>query len=207
MTTSTRCTVFTVRGLYSQRRDDVGSDGSAASGGASDLSEWQRSAGDAGICQGACRAPQQDIRPYGGTLRWWDTAGRVTRPLRVRQHPFFGIVVDVFPDLVVILLIADHMVVIGTLKNGHSNFLGRQNFYGTHNIGNLIFGADVGIRPYGLYRRGRCPHRPVVQSYNHVYMVWHNYVFFNFRGILNVFLHDFSVRFWDDVGIVPYDIA
>ena len=30
------------------------------------LSEWQRSAGNEGLCRGACRAPQQGIGPYMG---------------------------------------------------------------------------------------------------------------------------------------------
>ena len=30
----------------------------------SDLSEWQRSAGNEGLCRGACRVPQQGIGPY-----------------------------------------------------------------------------------------------------------------------------------------------
>ena len=39
------------------------------------------------------------------------------------QEPFPRIVFDVLPYFVIVLLIADHMVVIGTLKNGFSDFL------------------------------------------------------------------------------------
>ena len=35
----------------------------------SDLSEWQRSAGNEGLCRGACRVPQQGIGPYRKTPR------------------------------------------------------------------------------------------------------------------------------------------
>jgi len=58
------CVVFNSainRNLKSSNVTERGSDGSAAGGRASDLSDWQRSIADAAACrQGRYRAPQQD---------------------------------------------------------------------------------------------------------------------------------------------------
>ena len=54
---------ITVEVLCSRYLSSQGSDGSAACGGTSDLSEWPRSTTDAGFqSQGRCRAPQQAAR-------------------------------------------------------------------------------------------------------------------------------------------------
>ena len=114
------------------------------------------------------------------------------------QEPFPWIVFDVLPYFVIVLLIADHMVVVGTLKNGFSDFLRYEDLKGTHNIRYpIVLRCCV--------RRGRCPHRPIIQPYNHMNVIRHDYIFFNFRYIVDIFFCDHPVRFWDDVGIVPYD--
>ena len=43
------------------------------------------------------------------------------------QNPFPGIVLNVLPNLVIILLIADHVIVIRPLEDGFSNFLRYKN--------------------------------------------------------------------------------
>ena len=59
----------------------------------------------------------------------------------------------------------------------------------------------------GCIRRGRCPHRPVVQTDDHMNMIRHDHICFDFGDIPDVFFHDPPIRLWDDVGIVPYDVA
>ena len=38
------------------------------------------------------------------------------------QGPFFGIILNILPDFIIIGLIADYMIIIGTLKYGFANF-------------------------------------------------------------------------------------
>ena len=62
------------------------------------------------------------IAPYLGF-------GTGSRPLLLFIVPFLDgplarVIFNIFPNLVIILLIADHMVIIGTLEDSFSNFLG-----------------------------------------------------------------------------------
>ena len=63
-----------------------------------------------------------------------DTRGRVS--LRIfslfRHHPFLWIVIDVFPSLVIILLVADHMIVISGLPDVLAVFLVAKPFECSH---------------------------------------------------------------------------
>ena len=65
----------------------------------------------------------EDVLPGG--MEFADTRGRVS--LRIfslfYHHPFFWIVIDVFPSLVIILLVADHMIVISGLPDVLAVFL------------------------------------------------------------------------------------
>ena len=38
-------------------------------------------------------------------------------------------------------------------------------------------------------------------------VIRHDYIFFNFRNVADIFFGNMSVRFRDDVGIVPYDLT
>ena len=60
-------------------------------------------------------------------------------PLRMRiipENPFLGIVFDVLPNTVVILLIADHMIIITGLPDVFTVFLVAEAFEGTDKTGN-----------------------------------------------------------------------
>ena len=63
-----------------------------------------------------------------------DTRGRVS--LRIfslfRHHPFLWIVIDVFPGVVIILLVADHMIVISGLPDVLAIFLIAKPFECSH---------------------------------------------------------------------------
>ena len=96
-------------------------------------------------------------------------------------------------SFIIIILIANHMIVIRALKNRLPDFFCYQHFNRTDDRGNFV-------------RRGRCPHRPAVDPYHHMNMIGHDYIFFYFFHILNVFLNDCSISSRDDVGIVPYKI-
>ena len=74
----------------------------------------------------------EDVLP-GGT-EFADTQGRVS--LRIFSlfchHPFSWIVIDVFPSLVIILLVADHMIVISGLPDVLAVFLVAKPFECSH---------------------------------------------------------------------------
>ena len=74
----------------------------------------------------------EDVLP-GGT-EFADTRGRVS--LRIFSlfchHPFSWIVIDVFPSLVIILLVADHMIVISGLPDVLAVFLVAKPFECSH---------------------------------------------------------------------------
>ncbi len=72
----------------SRPRNDVGSEGSAAGGGKSDLSEWPRSARDEGVrAKDIRRAPQQGILHYAFCI-FRTTAVRQGRYRRMPVWPF-----------------------------------------------------------------------------------------------------------------------
>ena len=66
---------------------------------------------------------KEDVLP--GRTEFSDTRGRVS--LRVLSllchHPFSWIVIDVFPNPVIILLVADHMIIISGLPDVLAVFL------------------------------------------------------------------------------------
>ena len=74
----------------------------------------------------------EDVLP--GRTVFADTRGRVS--LRVLSllchHPFSWIVIDVFPGLVIILLVADHMIVISGLPDVLAVFLVAKPFECSH---------------------------------------------------------------------------
>ena len=74
----------------------------------------------------------EDVLP--GRTVFADTRGRVS--LRIfslfRHHPFSWIVIDVFPNLVIILLVADHMIVISGLPDVLAVFLVAKPFECSH---------------------------------------------------------------------------
>ena len=67
--------------------------------------------------EGVFDEENEDVLP--GWTEFADTRGRVS--LRIFSlfchHPFSWIVIDVFPSLVIILLVADHMIVISGLPD------------------------------------------------------------------------------------------
>ena len=74
----------------------------------------------------------EDVLPGG--MEFADTRGRVS--LRIFSlfchHPFSWIVIDVFPNLVIILLVADHMIVISGLPDVLAVFLAAKPFECSH---------------------------------------------------------------------------
>ena len=44
----------------------------------------------------------------------------------------------------------------------------------------------------------------MIQPDYHVNVIGHDDVFLNFGSVADIFFRDNPVRFWDDVGIVPY---
>ena len=74
----------------------------------------------------------EDVLPGG--MEFADTRGRVS--LRVYSlfcyHPFSWIVIDVFPGLVTILLVTDHMIVISGLPDVLAVFLVTKPFECSH---------------------------------------------------------------------------
>ena len=107
-------------------------------------------------------------------------------------EPFSWIVFDILPYFVVILLIADHIVIIGTLKNRFSNFFCHKHLDRTHNIGHPIMLLFCTCR-------GRCPHRPVIQPDHYVDMIRHDHIFIHRQMVIkcihlpDVFVSDFSI--------------
>lgn len=105
-----------------------------------------------------------DANPSVATVRWTVARHRldgddtliksspVVFVIRFFHVPttIFRIVFDIFPNLIIILLIPDHMVVVGSLKNGFYDFFCCQRFNRPYNGCNLNFRADVGIVPYDL---------------------------------------------------------
>ena len=82
----------------------------------------------------------------------WNNVGTVPYKktnicIPVFYEPFSWIVFDILPYFVVILLIADHIVIIGTLKNRFSNFFCHKHLDRTHNIGHpiMLLFAPVGV--------------------------------------------------------------
>ena len=74
----------------------------------------------------------EDVLP--GRTVFADTRGRVS--LRIFSlfchHPFSWIVIDVFPSFVIILLVADHMIVISGLPDVLAVFLVAKPFECSH---------------------------------------------------------------------------
>lgn len=82
-------------------------------------------------------------------------AGRKTRHLQnalfvppFLDDPFAGVILDIFPYFIIILLISNHMIVIGSLENNSVNFPMAKSLEGGNKVRNN------GIR------RGRRPRRP-----------------------------------------------
>ena len=134
------------------------------------------------------------IVPYGLTK-----TRQGSLPALLHNYPLSRIILNIFPNLIIILLIPDHMVIKRPLKNCCTDFLCGQYFDRPHDPGHTIVLRSS--------RRGRCPHRPAFQAYDHMNMIRHDHIFFNFRHIANIFFNDPSIRLRDDVGIVPYDVT
>ena len=125
---------------------------------------------------------------YGGDFLF---CGR--RPLQMvlfLQHPFPGIVLNIFPNLVVILLIADHMVVVGPLKNNRSNISMRKQLACRNNMRNYCI------------RRGRRPRRPIYHRFvnlqDQMDMIWHDNIFIHFNARDAIAVYDMLLRNFTD---------
>lgn len=119
------------------------------------------------------------------------------------QNPFCRVVFNVLPDFVVILLIADHMVVIRTLEQLFTG-MNEQRVY---LLGNMVFVPTDHISQY----RGRVS-RPIIHPQQHMYVIRHDDIPINRYGwifvgnLVDPFFRDYSATFWDGKP-VPYDVA
>ena len=101
--------------------------------------------------------------------------------------PFCRICIYVFPYPLIIFFIADNVVVIRALPNGIAYLFCHHRFEGTNNI-------------IEVFCRGGCPHPPV-KKYNHMYMIWHNYVFVNcYIFIFYIYVIDVFITHISDFG-------
>lgn len=124
--------------------------------------------------------------------------------LCVLQEPFSWVLVDVVPDLIVVLLIADHMVIVGALEDPFS--LGA--FREVCLFGKLIFiPADDGSQ-----RRGWVSRPGMFDPQQQVDVIGHDNIVINNDGwildgdLADEFFCDQPVTFWDGKP-VPYDLA
>lgn len=124
--------------------------------------------------------------------------------LCILQKPFSGVLVDVVPDLVVVLLVSDHVVIVGSLEDPFS--LGA--LCEICLFGNLIFiPTDDGSQC-----RGRVSRPGMFDPQQQVDMIGHDNIFVNngrriFDGDLaDKFFCDQPVAFWDGKP-VPYDLT
>ena len=105
------------------------------------------------------------------------------------QEPFPGVIFDILPYLVIILLIADHMVVIGTLEYWGADFPVAEPFEG----GNKMWDDCI--------RRGRRLRRPLSRGFvkrkDNMDVIGHDYKFIHRDSrdpiaAQNIFLRNFT---------------
>ena len=113
------------------------------------------------------------------------------RSIKAIECPLLRVVVDIFPNFAVIGLVANNVIVEGTLKKGLTALAVAVALEQRHELRKCCIST--------VCCRGRRLRRPVFNNDDQMYVVWHNYIFVNgnifieIRHFLNTVLNNFSV--------------